>query len=82
MAGEDGVPTPKPDEYDLAAELGAQENYSTQCFCIYVPNKDKNSAEIGTQRKWVLEALALLAELNRGATAMPPHRGSLGSRAG
>jgi hypothetical protein len=38
-------------EIDLAAELGAQHNYSTQCFSIYIPNKDKNGKEFGTQQQ-------------------------------
>jgi hypothetical protein len=64
------------DDFDLATALGAQDNYSTQCFTIYVPNKDKNGVEIGNQRKWVLEAIQLLSELNGGATAMPPVEGA------
>ncbi|MBX9624224.1 MAG: hypothetical protein K2X82_10480 [Gemmataceae bacterium] len=63
-------------DLDLAAALGAQENYAAHCFTIYIPNKDKDGAEIGTQRKWVLEAIRLLAELNGGATAMPPAEGT------
>jgi hypothetical protein len=82
MAGENGVPTPKPEEFDLAVELGAQEDFATQCFSIYVPNKDKEGVEIGNQRKWVLEALALLADLNRGVTAMPPTEGVWGNDRG
>jgi len=70
------------EEIDLAAELGAQDNYSTQCFTIYIPNKDKNGKELGNQRKWVLEALALLTELNGGATAMPPTEGVWGNERG
>lgn len=70
------------DELDLAAELGAQDNYSTQCFTIYIPNKDKNGKEFGTQRKWILEALALLTELNGGATAMPQTEGVWGNEQG
>jgi hypothetical protein len=70
------------DDLDLAAELGAQDNYSTQCFTIYIPNKDKNGKEFGNQRKWVLEALGLLTELNGGATAMPPPEGVWGSDEG
>lgn len=69
-------------ELDLAAELGAQDNYSTQCFTIYIPNKDKDGKEFGNQRKWVLEALALLTELNGGATAMPPTEGVWGNDQG
>jgi hypothetical protein len=61
---------------DLATALGAERGTSTQCFRVYVPNKDRHGKEFGTQRKWVLEALALLAELNGGATAMPPVEGA------
>src|SRR4051794_38448105 len=31
--------------------------------------------KIGNQRKWVLEAIRLLSEINGGATAMPPVEG-------
>ena len=61
---------------DLAAALGANTEYATQCFSIYVPNKDRTGAEFGNQRKWVLEAIHLLSELNGGATAMPPVEGA------
>ncbi len=64
-----------PDGVDLAAALGAEEDYATQCLTIYVPNKDRQGQEIGNQRKWVLEAIRLLSEINRGATAMPPVEG-------
>jgi hypothetical protein len=60
---------------DLAGELGATEGISTQCFTVYVPNKDKHDAEIGTQRLWVLEVMRLLSEINGGATAIPVEGG-------
>ena len=63
------------DELDLAAELGAQDNYSTQCFTIYIPNKDKNGKEFGTQRRWILEALALLTELPKDAEKKDEKKG-------
>jgi hypothetical protein len=69
-------------EFDLTAALGAQERYATQCFSIYIPNKDRNGKEFGTQRKWILEALALLTELNGGATAMPQTEGVWGNEQG
>lgn len=59
---------------DLAKVLGA-ESSSSQCFSIYVPNKDRHGHEIGNQRRWVLEAIRLLSEMNGGATAMPPVEG-------
>jgi hypothetical protein len=62
-------------EVDLGAALGADAGISTQCFTIYIPNKDRDGNEIGNQCKWVLEAIRLLSEINGGATAMPPVEG-------
>ena len=62
-------------EVDLGAALGADSGVSAQCFTVYVPNKDRNGQEIGNQRKWVLEAIRMLSEINGGATAMPPVEG-------
>jgi hypothetical protein len=64
-----------PNEVDLAAALSADSGVSSQCFTVYVPNKDREGQEIGNQRKWVLEAIRLLCEVNGGATAMPPVEG-------
>jgi len=66
----------EPEELDLAAALGAEAGYSTQCFALYVPNRDREGAESGTQHTWVFEALRLLAEVNGGATATPPLEGA------
>ncbi|MBX9583052.1 MAG: hypothetical protein K2X87_22325 [Gemmataceae bacterium] len=63
-------------EFDLGAALGAEKDFAVQCFTVYVPNQDRDGVEIGTQRKWVLEAIRLLTELNGGATAMPPAEGA------
>ena len=60
--------------FNLGKALGA-EGYSKQCLSIYIPNKDKHGKEIGEQRKWVLEAMSILSEMNGGATAMPPVEG-------
>src|SRR5438128_7487956 len=38
--------------------------------CLYIPNKDQHDQEIGTQRRWVLDAIRLLSEINGGATAI------------
>lgn len=42
---------------------------------LYIPNKDRDGNEFGTQRKWVLEAARLLAELGGGVTVMPACEG-------
>lgn len=61
-------------DFDVAAALGAGVSYD-QRFAIYIPNKDQNGKRV-KQRKWVLEALRLLADICGGATAMPPVRGA------
>jgi hypothetical protein len=67
---------------DLAAALGAEPGISVQCFRLYVPNKDRHGKEFGTQRKWVLEVIELLSELNGGATAMPSVEGTWATEQG
>jgi len=62
---------------DLAGALGADSAVAVQCFTLYVPNKDKHDAEIGNQRRWVLDAIRLLSEINGGATAIPVEGGWL-----
>lgn len=66
----------EPDTVDLADALGVDSGISTQCFSIYVPDKDRHGNEIGNQRKWIIEAIDLFGEINGGATAMPPCEGS------
>jgi hypothetical protein len=64
------------DVIDIPAALGADAGVSPQCFSIYIPNKDQSGQEIGNQRKWVLEAIGLLCEINGGSSAMPPVEGA------
>ena len=63
------------EDLDLAGVFGADAGVSAQCITLYIPNKDRYGREIGNQRKWVLEAIRLLSEINGGATAMPPVEG-------
>jgi hypothetical protein len=60
---------------DLGEALGASDATSTQVLTLYIPNKDRDGNEFGTQRKWVLEAASLLAELGGGVTVMPACEG-------
>ena len=55
--------------------MGATDSFSAQCFSLYVPNKDKEDQEFGNQRRWVLDAIRLLSEINGGATAIPVEGG-------
>jgi hypothetical protein len=60
---------------DLGEALGASEATSTQVLTLYIPNKDRDGNEFGTQRRWVLEAAHLLAEFGGGVTVMPSCEG-------
>ncbi|MFY9226903.1 MAG: hypothetical protein WAQ98_29785 [Blastocatellia bacterium] len=61
---------------DINKAIGATASQiSSQLLRLYIPNKDRNSKEFGTQRKWVLEAANLLAEIGGGCTIMPPVEG-------
>jgi hypothetical protein len=62
----------------LATPFGAEPAVSIHCFTVYIPNKDKNDQEFGTQRRWVLEAIELLSSINGGATAIPVEGGWVG----
>ena len=62
-------------ELDLTQILGAEEGFSHQILTLYIPDRDRHNQEIGTQRKWVLEAAELLARIGGGVTIMPPTEG-------
>jgi hypothetical protein len=62
-------------EVDIADQLGAEEGVSHQVLTLYIPDKDRYGNEIGTQRKWILEAAQLLAAMGGGVTIMPPTEG-------
>jgi hypothetical protein len=70
-------PSPAQIPVNLAAALGAEAGVAVQCVTVYIPNRDKNDQEIGTQRRCVLEAIRLLSEINGGATAIPVEGGWL-----
>lgn len=76
-----GTPA-EPIRISLGEALGADAGIATQCLTVYIPNKDRSGAEIGNQRKWVLEAIGLLTRLNGGATGMPPVEGAWRSEDG
>lgn len=63
-------------ETDLGRALGADDSTSPQCFTIYVPNKDRDGRPVSDQQDWIEEAIALMCEINGGATAMPPVDGA------
>ena len=62
-------------ETDLADALGATESPSQQTLTLYIPDRDREGREIGTQRRWVIEAAELLAKIGGGVTIQPPVEG-------
>ena len=62
-------------EVDVGQVLGAEPSTSVQQLTLYIPNKDKEGEELGNQRKWVLEAAQLLAEIGGGVSIFPPMEG-------
>jgi hypothetical protein len=74
---EPSAPSPSEQPVDLTAAFGAETGVAVQCFAIYIPDKDRNDQDIGNQRRWVLDAIALLCDNNGGATAIPVEGGWL-----
>ena len=62
-------------DVDLADAFGASDVASDQVLTLYIPNKDREDQEFGTQRRWVTEAAELLAGIGGGVTIMPPVEG-------
>lgn len=60
---------------DLRSALGASRETSEQLLSLYIPDKDRNGTEFGTQRKWILEAARLLTAIGGGVTVMPAVEG-------
>jgi hypothetical protein len=63
------------EDIGLGRLLGASSESSDQMLSLYIPNKDEHDREFGTQRKWVLRAARLLAEMGGGVTILPPAEG-------
>lgn len=61
---------------NLAKGLGAEEGFSTQKLCLYIPDRDKNDGEVPDYEQWVREAREILSRIGGGATALPPADGT------
>ncbi len=61
--------------FNLQKALGSSKETSEQLLALYIPNKDRDGLEFGTQRKWVLEAAEILAPIGGGVTIMPAAEG-------
>ena len=67
---------------DIAKELGAVEGVWTQKLSLYVPDKDKDGAEIPDHERWVKAAREVLSRIGRGSMALPPGDGTWEKEAG
>ncbi len=61
---------------DIAKELGADEEFSTQKLCLYIPDRDKDGHQVRDHEQWVNEARAILSQIGGGSTALPPADGT------
>ena len=66
---------PDQTELDLSAALGAEPGESLEVLVLYIPDRDRDGVELGTQRQWVLEAAGLLARMGGGVSIEPPIEG-------
>ena len=60
---------------DLDDALGAEAEHGVQALTLYISDKDRTGIEYGSQRRWVLDAAKLLAEMGGGVTILPPVEG-------
>lgn len=60
---------PQEPTFNPAQALGAQPAYSADRLTLYIPDRDKDGVEIGTQRRYVLAAIDLLSRIGGGATS-------------
>ena len=60
---------------NLGALLGTTDGASIQVLTLYIPSKDRHGRPVRNQRRWVLRAATLLAEIGGGVTIMPRMRG-------
>ena len=67
---------------DIAKELGAEDEFSTQRLCLYIPNKDKDGGPVQDHEQWVKEAREILSRIGGGSTALPPADGTWETESG
>jgi hypothetical protein len=63
------------EEIDLGVVMGAVAEPAHQVLRLYIPDRNRHGAEIGNQRRYVLEGSELLAEIGGGVTIEPPVEG-------
>lgn len=67
---------------DLEKALGAGKPATLQKFSLYLPDRDRAGAPVERFEEWQSAAMDLLADLNGGATLLPPAQGIWNPEAG
>lgn len=60
---------------NIAAVLGAAERPAGERFTIYLPDRDRAGATVADIGDWIDAAMALLTDINGGATRLAPTEG-------
>ena len=60
---------------NLEKLLGAGKPATLQKFSLYLPDKDRNGEPVDQLDKWKHAAMLLFADVNGGATLLPPAQG-------
>ncbi|MBL4846499.1 MAG: hypothetical protein JKY65_13310 [Planctomycetes bacterium] len=66
---------PEEEALDLAQALGAEDQTSVQVLTLYIPSKDRLDQDLANQRRWVMEAAEILAQIGGGVTILSPVEG-------
>ncbi|HEX8263564.1 MAG TPA: hypothetical protein VF547_11885, partial [Allosphingosinicella sp.] len=67
--------SPERGRMDLQEALGASRAATLQKFSLYLPDRDRDGAPVPHLDAWHAAAMTLFAEVNGGATLMPPADG-------
>ncbi|MGA9581767.1 MAG: hypothetical protein WBR13_07350 [Allosphingosinicella sp.] len=61
--------------FDLQGALGASRAATLQKFSLYLPDRDRDGAPVASTEAWHAAAMTLFADVNGGATLLPPADG-------
>jgi hypothetical protein len=61
--------------FDLQEALGASRAAILQKFSLYLPDRDRDGAPVRSTEAWHEAAISLFADVNGGATLLPPADG-------
>lgn len=66
---------PESGPFDLQKALGASRAATLQKFSLYLPGRDRDGAPVRSTEAWHEAAMTLFADVNGGATLLPPADG-------